>query len=120
MHQVAIPVWNEIGETVPLKTDWAKQMFPLPEDQMLEALDKETRRLQRTDKPMVVAAYLMVMPLLWESEAIAQYKAEHPELMGALPEVADAGEAVLLASKDFPLTASDQKRLEKLLRTPPE
>ena len=120
MHQVNAAVWNRIGETVPLKTEWAQQIFPLPEDQMTVALDKEAKRLQRTENPIVVAAYLTMLPLLWENQAIAQYKAEHPELMDALPEVADAAEAVTLASRDFPLTESDQTRLRKLLQTPPQ
>jgi len=119
MYQVAVPVWNQIGETVPLKTDWAKQMFPLPEDQMEKALALEEKRLMRTEEGVVAAAYLKMMPLLWEREAIAQYKAEHPEWEAALPEVNDVEEAVMLASEDLPLTRAQQGRLRKLLSTLP-
>lgn len=119
MHQVAIPIWNQIGETVPLQTDWAKQMFPLPEDQMQKALALEEQRLMQTEDSTVSAAYLMVMPLLWEREAIARFKQEHPELEASLPEVGAVDEAVILASQEFPLDASQQKRLANLLRTAP-
>lgn len=119
MHQVATRVWNEIGETVPLKTDWAKQMFPLPQDEMERALSREEKALSRKDRPMVVSAYLMVMPLLWEREAIAQFKAEHPELIDALPDVESVQEAVMLASQEFPLDERQQARLSRLLQTPP-
>jgi hypothetical protein len=119
MHQVATRVWNEIGETVHLRTDWAKQIFPLPDDQMEKALSLEEKRLMQKDRPIVVSAYLMVMPLLWERDAIAQFKAMNPNLMAALPEVESVQEAVMLASSEFPLDDSQQKRLAKLLQTPP-
>lgn len=119
MHQVATRIWNEIGETVPLKTDWAKQMFPLPPDQMSMALSREERRLSQKDKPIVVSAYLMVMPLLWEANAIARFKVEHPEMDSVLPDVESVQEAVMLAAQEFPLDDSQQKRLAKLLQTPP-
>lgn len=119
MQQIATRVWNEIGETVPLKTDWAKQMFPLPPDEMEKALAREEKALSRKDRPMVVSAYLMVMPLLWEREAIAQFKVEHPEMLDALPDVESVQEAVILASQEFPLDERQQKRLAKLLQAPP-
>lgn len=119
MHQVATRVWNEIGETVPLATTWAQQMFPLPTDQMAKALDREEKRLSMKDKPVVVAAYLLVMPLLWERAAIAKFKTEHPEMIEVLPEVESVQEAVMLASQEFPLDKRQQQRLARLLQTEP-
>ena len=119
VHQVATRVWNEIGETVPLKTDWAKQMFPLPPSEMEKALDLEQERLSKADRPVVVAAYLLVMPLLWEREAIAKFKRAHPEMMDALPNVESVQEAVMLASTEFPLDKRQQQRLARLLQTAP-
>ena len=39
MYSVATPIWNKIANTQPLKTDWAKRMFPLEEEQMSSALE---------------------------------------------------------------------------------
>lgn len=120
MHQVATRVWNEIGETVPLKTDWAKQVFPLPDEMMQTALaDEESRLTEAGFDPMVSAAYLLAMPLLQERDAIAQFKANHPEMSGVLPEIGAVDEAVLLASQEFPLDDSQKRQLQMLLQRPP-
>jgi hypothetical protein len=59
------------------------------------------------------------MPLLWERDAIALYLQDHPEATAGLPEVLDAGEAVMLASREFPLDPSQQRQLRKLLQQTP-
>jgi hypothetical protein len=40
VHQASATVWNQIAETQTLETEWALQMFPLPEDQLQVALDR--------------------------------------------------------------------------------
>jgi len=119
MYQIAPRIWNEIGETVPLKTEWAKQMFPLPDDQMTAALNREEKRLSRTDDPMTAVAYLLVMPLLWERDAIAQFKEEHPETAHLLPEIGAVDEAVMLAASEYPLDERQKQRLALLLQQDP-
>lgn len=120
MYQVAASIWNRIADSQPLATDWAKQMFPLPDDQLDEALTLEEARITReTNEPIVAAAYLRVMPLLWEAEAISQFLTRNPNLSPSLLPIATADEAVLIASRDFPLSESQQQKLQQLLQTVP-
>ena len=119
MHQIAARVWNEIAEQGDLKTAWAKRVFPMNASRMDRALNLATEKLEKTQPPLVAAAYLMVMPLLWEQDAIVEYLGEHPEMSAALPEVTAVDEAVMLASREFPLDESQQKRLAALLAEPP-
>ena len=119
MHQIAVKVWNEIAEQGDLNTAWAKRVFPMSEAKMDRALSLATDNLQKTHPSLVAAAYLMVMPLLWERDAIVEYVTDHPEMTSALPEVTAVDEAVMLASREFPLDESQQKTLAALLAEPP-
>lgn len=121
MYQATAKIWNEIADSQTLETDWAKQMFPLPPDDMLEALNREERRIaEEKDVPLRLAtAYLLVMPLLWERRAIARYVASHPQAEAALPNVETVGEAVMLASKEYSITSQDQRQLAAMLVMPP-
>ena len=96
-------------------------MFPLNQEKMLAALEDETALLAAEGVPAAVRmAYLMMAPLLWEEKAIAAHVREHPGLWGALPNVVDVGEAVLIAAKEWRLTEPHQKQLATLLETPPQ
>jgi len=119
MHQASATIWNQIAEMGPLATAWAEQMFPLPAAQLDRALEREEARLAAAVGDQVAAAYLKVMPLLWERAAISNYLREHPETAGALPPLETATEAVLMAERDFSLTIPQKKRLLALLRTEP-
>ena len=119
MHQVSAAIWNQIAESQPLATEWAEQMFPLPESDLDKAMEMEEARLEKKADPVVVAAYLRVMPLLWERVAISNFLQEQPNLRHALPTVEDASEAVLMASRDSNLTASQKRRLHALLQEKP-
>lgn len=121
MHQVASSIWNQIAEQESLSTEWAQQIFGLPPEEMDQAINAELERLTPElggDKALA-STYLEVMPLLWENAAIRRYLSRHPDLLGALPEVLTADEAVMLASQDHRLTKSDQKLLKSLLQKPP-
>lgn len=119
MHQAPAAIWNRIAETQTLATEWAEQMFPLPDDQMDAALVVEEARLTpEAGSAKVAAAYLMVMPLVWERKAIRAYQDENG-MVGSLPMIETAQEAVIVASNDFPLTMAEQKTLHKMLRTRP-
>ena len=120
MYQAPAAVWNEIAETQPLATAWAEQMFPLPEAELDRALEREeTRLVDEGADGQVASAYLIVMPLLWEREAIRRYKAETQHATGSLPMVETVQQAVMLASRDYPLTKAQQASLAKLLATEP-
>lgn len=119
MYQTTTAVWNKIAETQPLRTKFAKRLFHLNTDQMETALAKEEDKLVAKGlEPATAAAYLVVAPLLWENEAIAAFVRENPGTMGALPNLVDVSEAVMVASADYPMTASQQEKLAELLRLP--
>ena len=120
MHQAAAEYWNQIAETQTLATPWAKQMFPLPQDQMDQALtQEETRLTKETGDGIVAAAYLKLMPLLWERTAISNYLLENPELRAAMPPLESLSEALRVASLDFQMTGSRLKKLQALLQKKP-
>ncbi|CAN7310879.1 hypothetical protein LJR220_001637 [Bradyrhizobium sp. LjRoot220] len=120
MHQAAARYWNEIAESQLLVTDWARQIFALPQSEMDVALNREEERLSKeTCDPVLVAAYLKVMPLLWERQAIANFLVENPSLRAAMPPIEGASEALLIANKDFRLSALQTKKLAEMLENEP-
>lgn len=122
MYQIAARVWNQIAETQPLQTEWAQQMFPLPQDELNKALDLEADRVAAEvgGDRQVALAYLSVMPLLWERKAISRFLTENASLIQALPPIETVPEAVNAASMDRPLTSTQQNRLATLLQVLPE
>ena len=120
MHQHPAATWNAIAETQELQTEWAELMFPLPQEEMDEALERETAKLaEEMGSRMVAVAYLRVMPLLWEAEAIEAFQATGAPLADGMTAMGTVQEAVIAASRDYVLTMQDQQRLEEKLRTPP-
>ena len=95
-------------------------MFPLPAEELAAALVEEEARLAAgpAGSAKVAAGYLMVMPLVWERAAIAAFRRE-AGAMGSLPAIETAQEAVIVASKDFPMTKAEQKTLSAMLQTAP-
>jgi len=120
MHQAAAKFWNAIAQTQPLKTEWAQQMFPLPQDQLDLALEKEEQRLTReANDPVVASAYLKIMPLLWEHEAISRFLNANPSLTIAMPPLQSLAEALMVARKDFRLTNAQMAKLKQMLSETP-
>lgn len=120
MHQAAATFWNQIAETQRLATPWAKQMFPLPQDQLDKALANEEARLTReTNDPVVASAYLKVMPLLWERTALSNFLRANPTLKIAMPEIDTIGEAIRIARADFRLTTAQLTKLSEMLKKMP-
>lgn len=120
MHQAAATYWNQIAEQNPLKTTWAQQMFPLPQESLDKALEQEEARLtQQEGDPIVAAAYLKVAPLLWEQEAISNFLLDNPSLRSALPPQENVSEALVTASQDFRLTPFQLRKLKAMLEKPP-
>jgi hypothetical protein len=119
MQQAGATVWNEIAETQALRTTWAQQMFPLQADDLDEALALEQERLtEEAGDPLIAAAYLRVMPLIWEAPAIKAFLAEtgpNP----ALPQIETAQEAAQLASLDYPMTTKQIMKLHSMLQIEP-
>ncbi|MBR0693279.1 hypothetical protein [Bradyrhizobium lablabi] len=121
MHHVSATYWNRIAESQPLATTWARRMFSLPPNELDKALDREETRLTRkTNDPVLAAAYLKVMPLLWERSAISNYLDENPSLRGAILPMESLTEVLRTARTDFQLSASQTEKLAGMLKNEPK
>ncbi|TWI83270.1 hypothetical protein IQ13_1378 [Lacibacter cauensis] len=112
-------IWADIAATQELKTDWAKRMFTISEGLIDEEIDRQAAffsSLGFTNK--IVLAFLQFMPLLLEQKAISSYinNKELPELRSVLPEIQDAGEAVLYVKNEHILSDYETKALYCLFK----
>ena len=120
MYQAPAAIWNAIAETGPLRTAWAEQMFPLPADLLAEELDAEEKRLMAENgSGVLTAAYLTVMPLLWEREAIKRLT-DREGPIPSLPPVETVDDAMAIATGDFLLTGPEKATLRAMLLAPPQ
>jgi hypothetical protein len=111
MHQAAARYWNDIA---------ARQLFPLPQEDMDLALENEEQRLVReTGNPILASAYLKVMPLLWENTAISNYLKDAPSLQRAIVPIESIAEAIVMVRDDFRLTSQELMQLAEMLKVPP-
>lgn len=115
LTSVATMVWNQIAETQKLKTAWARKVFAMGPQEMLEAEDAEYQALKQTVGHDVAASYQDVKPLLLENVAISRFTQAQPMYREALPEVTSISEALILASMERPLSPMQQNRLKRLL-----
>lgn len=118
MYQAATAIWNEIAASQPLSPPWAS-LFRLNQSELTSALEKMELELESQGADArTTRAYLTVAPLLGENEAISSFLEEthRLDLRAALPEVVSVNEAVLLASREFPLNPSQQEQLTQLLQ----
>lgn len=116
LTSVAAPIWNEIARTQTLKTKWAKMAFALDAEAMAALEDKEFKALKEKVGADVALAYLDVKPLLLENVAISLFTQAQPTYRPALPETVSIAEAVMLASKERPLSRQQQASLTNLLK----
>ena len=121
MYQAPATIWNAVAETGPLRTGWAEQMFPLPQEEMDAAIEAEVARLRALvgADSVIPAAYLVTMPLLWEQEAIRNLT-DRVGPIGSLPPVETVDDAMAIALGDFPLTPDEAQTLRAMLLVPPE
>jgi hypothetical protein len=120
MHQAAALYWNLIAQQQPLATEWARRIFPLRQEQMDLALEWEDRKMASLDvSSAVAAAYIKVMPLLWERKAISNFLLDNPTLRIAMPPQESVAEAVWTARLDYQMTTPELKKLAKLFRKKP-
>ena len=102
----------------PLSQPWVRLFRATPEEfpaMLDELVDKPLEKMGADNR--VILAYRLVAPLLMENEAISAYleETQQPTLRTSLPEVTSVNEAVILASMEYPLTQSQQKKLAQLL-----
>ena len=118
MYQVPMRVWNEIAMSQPLSEPWLQLFHATPETfpALLDKLvDKPLEKMGVDDR--VILAYRLVAPLLIENEAISAYleESQQPTLRASLPEINSVNEAVMLASMEYEMTPSQQRKLTQLL-----
>lgn len=119
MFNAPASVWNAIAETQELRTEWAQQMFPLPQEDLNLALRNEEERLEEeTGSQVTAVAYLLTMPLLWEAQAIRNWQDETSPLP-SLPPLENADQAVALARNEYLLTPDEAQTLKALLLVEP-
>jgi hypothetical protein len=87
-------------------------------EDLTKALDHMGTTLEKQGADArVIRSYLLTAPLLVENEAISTYMEEENRfsLRSSMPELTTVSEAVLLASMEYRLTASQQEQLAMLL-----
>lgn len=115
MFHAPAATWNRIAEHE-LQSDLAQRLFPLPEEELAEAIDAELEELTATQTEgdeVLAAAFLKVAPSLWEREAIRAYRAETLDPEPPIAETVD--EALAIADGDYHLSEEQRDRLEALL-----
>jgi hypothetical protein len=104
--------WNQMAEEQELKTEWARKVFRMDDDQMSDETDREWMELmdQGVDSK-VASAFVDLKPHLLEKEAILRFRRDHPELMldMAMPEINEPEEALYVADGDHRLDEPGQK-----------
>jgi hypothetical protein len=111
--------WNEIAQSQALSQPWAT-LFRMTPEELPAGLDKlvdQPIEAQGADNRTVLA-YRLVAPLLLENVAISDYlgMTNQLSLRASMPELTSVNEAVILASKEYRLTASQQAKLTQLLQ----
>lgn len=111
--------WNEIAQSQALSQPWAT-LFRMTPQELPAGLDKlvdQPIEAQGADNRTVLA-YRLVAPLLLENVAISDYlgMTNQLSLRASMPELTSVNEAVILASKEYRLTASQQAKLTQLLQ----
>jgi hypothetical protein len=122
MYAVATSIWNDIAREQALRTQFARALFPLSADELLQVLDaRELAMRQAGIQADVALAYHQLAPLFWEHEAIAAFRAAHPhrQLQYGLPDVPTVAHALLLATAEYRLAPKAGHILLLLLLRPP-
>ena len=119
MYQAPMQAWNEIAQSQALSQPWAT-LFRMTPEELPAGLDKlvdQPIEAQGADNRTVLA-YRLVAPLLLENVAISGYlgMTNQLSLRASMPELTSVNEAVILASKEYRLTASQQAKLTQLLQ----
>lgn len=119
MNQVPAEIWNQIAQTQPLQSQWARQTFKLKTNDLDARMDLEHKALTRKGvNNKVIVALQTVRPLLVENRAISDWISEtnQPELRQALPEILDLAEAAQIAALEHSLNPSQAEELQSLLQ----
>lgn len=126
MNQTDQAIYNRIAEEFPLKTALMQRLFRMNQDEIDEAEDRVRTTLEReaterfSANPQTAwqaarAAWLVLAAWL-EHGAISRFKAKHPEIYAAIPELLTAEEAAECADMELQLTPQEKQMTVQLLR----
>lgn len=116
MYQVPPQVWNQIAQEQRLQTRLGKRLFPTAPDKMLSVLNEaEGELIRRGADPSVAAAFLTIFPLLCERKALSAFGVNHPQYLDSLTPYEGINEALIAASRDRPMSRSEQRQLRLML-----
>jgi hypothetical protein len=119
MFQAPATIWQAIAEAGPLRTTWAMDLFPMPQDLLDEELEAEEQRLtEQLGSPLAAHAYLIVAPMLWEALAIRNWQEQAGQSPAVFP-LETVEDALLVANGDYPLSQAEQQALRALLLVEP-
>ena len=120
MHQCPHPIWQEIARTQKISRPlWRRLMESDNPQPMLDQVESDLEKAGANAR--MIRAFLLVAPLLDESEAISRYveATGRTDLRNSLPEINSLNEAVILAAQEYRLIPSQTMQLKKLLQTFP-
>lgn len=112
-------VWKQVAQEQELESPAAKVAFKLNPTQLSRMEDIWMMKEAAAKTPPKVARCLPTcLPLLLESDALSQFKSQHPQFRDALPEMNSPQEAAQIMAIDKRLTPEDQTTLMQVLRSP--
>ena len=118
MHGIPEELRQSLAEG--MKHPQIKALFSMSNDELNTAMDSQANLLVEKSEvtPRVALAYLVVAPLMVENEAISRFvvDSDNSSLRAILPEVTDAEEALMLATREYQLTEQELKQLYRLLK----
>jgi hypothetical protein len=118
MECVPAKILNEIASSQELKTDWARRLFQMnDQDKMIDQAQQYLALTRRGISHRVVANYQDLAPLMAENEAISRYVLEKndPELRMLLPEICSPTEAMRIADNLRPMSEPERLQLATML-----
>ena len=118
MEQVPAQLLNQIAASQKLKTEGARRLFSMNDQEKKEDQAGQYLALKKQGySHTVVENYLDLAPLMAENEAISQYVMQQndPELRSLLPEICSPVEALRIANQMRPMSQPEKLQLAKLL-----
>jgi len=119
VEQIPAHLLNDIASSQKLKTEGARRLFKMTDEQKKADQAAQYLALTRRGIPHRVAAnYQELAPLMAENEAISRYVLEKndPQLRMLLPEICSPAEAIRIADNLRPMTPPERLQLSRMLQ----
>lgn len=112
LESVPAMYWNRIAREQDLESEWAREVFQLDQQELLDRVDREWLELKEQGvDSKVAAAFLDLKPHLLERKALLRFRRDNPDLdlVAALPEVNTPEEALAMADQEHRLDEPEQR-----------